>query len=103
MNRHEGGWLRSHPATSGLPKDGERAPTRADRSRGRTDRARARRPRRVRGGGSNRQIAYLRVSEQAVKYHLTNIYRKLDTANRVETLIRASDLGLVDTRAPVGV
>jgi two-component system, NarL family, response regulator LiaR len=55
-------------------------------------------------GGSNKQIAFqLHVSEQAVKYHLTNIYRKLDTANRVETLVRASDLGLVDTRTPVGV
>ena len=55
-------------------------------------------------GGSNKQIAYqLRVSEQAVKYHLTNIYRKLDTTNRVETLVRASDLGLVDARSPIGV
>jgi NarL family two-component system response regulator LiaR len=55
-------------------------------------------------GGSNKQIAFqLRVSEQAVKYHLTNIYRKLETGNRVETLVRASDLGLVNARSPVGV
>ena len=55
-------------------------------------------------GGSNKQIAFhLRVSEQAVKYHLTNVYRKLETTNRVETLLRATELGLVDANAPVTV
>jgi len=53
-------------------------------------------------GRSNKQIAFqLHVSEQAVKYHLTNVYRKLETANRVEALRRASELGLVDTRQHV--
>lgn len=51
-------------------------------------------------GRSNKQIALaLHVSEQAVKYHLTNLYRKLDAANRVEALRRATELGLVDARA----
>lgn len=50
-------------------------------------------------GRSNKQIAFrLHVSEQAVKYHLTNVYRKLETANRVEALRRATELGLVDSR-----
>ena len=49
-------------------------------------------------GWSNKQIArHLHVGEQAVKYHLTNVYRKLGTANRVETLRCANELGLVDT------
>jgi DNA-binding NarL/FixJ family response regulator len=53
-------------------------------------------------GCSNKQIArHLHVSEQAVKYHLTNVYRKLETANRVEALRRATELGLVDSRPRV--
>ena len=56
-------------------------------------------------GLSNKQIArQLHVSEQAVKYHLTNVYRKLETPNRVEALRRATVLGLVDAqprRAPI--
>lgn len=54
-------------------------------------------------GLSNKQIALrLHVGEQAVKYHLTNVYRKLDTANRVEALRKANELGLVSSypRAP---
>jgi DNA-binding NarL/FixJ family response regulator len=55
-------------------------------------------------GRSNKQIAYqLHVSEQAIKYHLTNVYRKLETTNRVETLLRATELGLVDPNSPVSV
>jgi DNA-binding NarL/FixJ family response regulator len=50
-------------------------------------------------GHSNKQIALeLRVSEQAVKYHLTNVYRKLKTSGRVEALRRANELGLVNAR-----
>jgi hypothetical protein len=37
------------------------------------------------------------VSEQAIKYHLTNVYRKLETPNRVGALRRATVLGLVDS------
>ena len=52
-------------------------------------------------GRPNKQIArQLHVSEQAVKYHLTNIYRKLETPNRVEALRRATVLGLVDPYPP---
>lgn len=47
-------------------------------------------------GLSNKQIAFrLHVGEQAVKYHLTNVFRKLDTKNRVDALRRATELGLV--------
>lgn len=74
---------------------GERRSERAAREAGLTDRekdviaALAK-------GWSNKQIAFeLRVSEQAVKYHLTNLNRKLHTANRVEALRRATELGLV--------
>jgi DNA-binding NarL/FixJ family response regulator len=39
----------------------------------------------VAAGGSNKQIARaVSVSEAAVKFHLTNIYRKLGVANRTE-------------------
>ena len=55
-------------------------------------------------GRSNKQIArQLHVSEQAVKFHLTNVYRKLETPNRVEALRRATVLGLVDPRSPIDV
>jgi DNA-binding NarL/FixJ family response regulator len=55
-------------------------------------------------GRSNKQIALeLRVSEQAVKYHLTNVYRKLRTSGRVEALRRATELGLVDTRSSLSL
>ena len=38
-------------------------------------------------GQSNKQVAReLFVSEQTVKFHLTNIYRKLDVANRTEAV-----------------
>ena len=55
-------------------------------------------------GRSNKQIArQLHVSEQAVKFHLTNVYRKLETPNRVEALRRATVLGLVDPHPPIDV
>ena len=54
--------------------------------------------RRVASGRSNREIAQeLWLSEQTVKYHLTNVYRKLKTSGRVEALRRANELGLVTT------
>ena len=55
-------------------------------------------------GMSNKQIGLeLGVGEQAVKYHLTNLYRKLETANRVEALRRATELGLVRSPARAAV
>ena len=55
-------------------------------------------------GRSNKQIGLaLGVGEQAVKYHLTNLYRKLETANRVEALRRAAELGLVRSRPRTAV
>jgi DNA-binding NarL/FixJ family response regulator len=49
-------------------------------------------------GRSNRSIAKeLWVTEQTVKFHLTNIYRKLGAANRTEAARHAYRLGLAAT------
>ena len=48
-------------------------------------------------GLSNQAIAKeLYVAEQTVKFHLTNIYRKLDAANRTEAVRIAYQHGLID-------
>lgn len=48
-------------------------------------------------GRSNRQIAEaLWLSEQTIKFHLRNVYRKLGVANRTEALRLALDRHLVD-------
>jgi DNA-binding CsgD family transcriptional regulator len=47
-------------------------------------------------GHSNRELArMLWVTEQTVKFHLSNIYRKLDVANRTEASRWAHRNGLV--------
>jgi DNA-binding NarL/FixJ family response regulator len=49
------------------------------------------------GGGSNQQIAKrLFLAEQTVKFHLTNIYRKLGVSTRTEALHYAYENGLVE-------
>ena len=49
-------------------------------------------------GLSNKQIAkQLWLAEQTVKFHLTNIYRKLGVANRTEAARYAFENGLVDS------
>ena len=49
-------------------------------------------------GLSNKQIAgELWVAEQTVKFHLTNIYRKLDVGNRTEAARYAYKHGLADS------
>ncbi len=49
-------------------------------------------------GLSNRAIGReLWVTEQTVKFHLTNIYRKLDVSNRTEAARCAYRLGLVES------
>jgi DNA-binding NarL/FixJ family response regulator len=48
-------------------------------------------------GGSNQQIAkHLFLAEQTVKFHLTNIYRKLGVSTRTEALRYAYEHGLVE-------
>jgi DNA-binding NarL/FixJ family response regulator len=48
-------------------------------------------------GGSNQQIAKrLFLAEQTVKFHLTNIYRKLGVSTRTEALRHAYENGLVE-------
>ena len=48
-------------------------------------------------GLSNKQIArQFWLSEQTIKFHLTNIYRKLEVANRTEALHAAHERGLIE-------
>jgi DNA-binding NarL/FixJ family response regulator len=48
-------------------------------------------------GGSNRQIAKrLFLAEQTVKFHLTNVYRKLGVSTRTEALRYAYEKGLME-------
>jgi DNA-binding NarL/FixJ family response regulator len=48
-------------------------------------------------GLSNEAIAKeLWVAEQTVKFHLTNIYRKLEVSNRTEAARYAFEQGLVE-------
>jgi DNA-binding NarL/FixJ family response regulator len=57
-------------------------------------------------GYSNSQLAkMLWVTEQTVKFHLSNIYRKLDVANRTEASRWAQLHGILSdaTRRPVGI
>jgi DNA-binding NarL/FixJ family response regulator len=54
-------------------------------------------------GHSNRELArMLWVTEQTVKFHLSNIYRKLDVANRTEASRWAHRHGLVGQAAAAG-
>ena len=80
--------------TIGLPEDGTAA---AAKQVGLTERelvilnALAR-------GLSNSAIGKERwVAEQTVQFHLTNIYRKVDAANRTEAVRRAYELGLIES------
>ena len=51
----------------------------------------------VSGGRSNRQVAeILWVADQTVKFHLANIYRKLNVRNRSEAARWARESGLLD-------
>ena len=51
----------------------------------------------LQSGGSNREIgASLFLAEQTVKFHLTNIYRKLSVSTRTEALRRAYADGLLE-------
>jgi DNA-binding CsgD family transcriptional regulator len=56
-------------------------------------------------GHSNAQLAkMLWVTEQTVKFHLSNIYRKLNVSNRTEAAHWAQVRGLIDARTePVPV
>jgi len=58
----------------------------------------------VASGASNGEIAQaLWVTEQTVKFHLSNVYRKLDVGNRTEASHYAHLNGLVGTLQPAGV
>ena len=48
-------------------------------------------------GRSNAELARLLwVTEQTVKFHLSNVYRKLGVANRTEAALWAHSRGLLD-------
>jgi DNA-binding NarL/FixJ family response regulator len=54
----------------------------------------------VAAGLSNREIAQkLWVTEQTIKFHLANVYRKLDVGNRTQASHYAHTNGLVDSRS----
>jgi DNA-binding NarL/FixJ family response regulator len=56
--------------------------------------------RRLALGQSNKQISEgLYVTEQTVKFHLTNLYRKTGTANRTAAARFAAEHGLIDNRS----
>jgi DNA-binding NarL/FixJ family response regulator len=56
---------------------------------------------RVAGGAPNGRIARdLWVTEQTVKFHLSNVYRKLGVANRTEAAAYAHQQGLTELPAP---
>jgi DNA-binding CsgD family transcriptional regulator len=60
----------------------------------------------VSDGESNADVARkLWITEQTVKFHLSNVYRKLDVSNRTQASRRAQQLKLVkldDARAEAG-
>jgi DNA-binding NarL/FixJ family response regulator len=56
----------------------------------------------VASGSSNGEVAQaLWVTEQTVKFHLSNVFKKLDVANRTEASHYALVHGLVSARKPV--
>jgi DNA-binding NarL/FixJ family response regulator len=58
----------------------------------------------VAAGSTNGEIArQLSVTEQTVKFHLSNVYRKLDVANRTEASRYAHVNGLVAVAKPTAV
>jgi DNA-binding NarL/FixJ family response regulator len=58
----------------------------------------------VADGHSNAQLArMLWVTEQTVKFHLSNIYRKLDVSNRTEASRWAQLNGVLDARPAAGL
>ena len=48
-------------------------------------------------GKSSKEVARLLfVSKRTIDFHLTNIYHKLHVTNRVQAVLRAAQLGLVE-------
>jgi DNA-binding NarL/FixJ family response regulator len=84
----------------------EQHPPRADLERflrGELTAAEARTAELAARGLSNKEIGReLWVTEQTVKFHLRNIYRKLELANRTEAARYAYRNGLVETPPPTG-
>jgi DNA-binding NarL/FixJ family response regulator len=89
-------YLAGRPAV--VPVPAPEKPTVDDKSQGLTRRE-LEILRLVAEGHSNAQLArMLWVTEQTVKFHLSNIYRKLDVANRTEASRWAQLHGLLDVR-----
>jgi len=77
----------------GLPEDG----TTVAKEVGLTDRELVILDALARGLSNSAIGKELWVAEQTVKFHLTNIYRKLGAANRTEAVRRAYELGLIES------
>ena len=80
--------------TIGLPEDGTAA---AAKQVGLTERELVILNALARGLSNSAIGKELWVAEQTVKFHLTNIYRKVDAANRTEAVRRAYELGLIES------
>jgi DNA-binding NarL/FixJ family response regulator len=78
----------------GLPEDGASA---AAKEIGLTERELVILDALARGLSNSAIGKELWVAEQTVKFHLTNIYRKLGASNRTEAVRRAYELGLVES------
>jgi DNA-binding NarL/FixJ family response regulator len=78
----------------GLPEDGTNA---AAKEAGLTEREVVILDALARGLSNSAIGKELWVAEQTVKFHLTNIYRKLGAANRTEAVRRAYELGLIES------
>ena len=79
----------------------EREPTPRRREGGRAHRPGDRDPTELASGKSNDEIAKeLWVTQQTVKFHLTNVYRKLGAKNRADAVRQAYQLGLI--QRPLG-
>ena len=57
----------------------------------------------VQEGKTNKQIArILSVAERTVRFHLRNVFRKLEVANRAHAVSKAIHLGLIDNASANG-
>lgn len=57
----------------------------------------------VQEGKTNEQIARtLSVSERTTRFHLQNVFRKLDVANRAHAVSKAIQLGLISSASRNG-
>jgi len=50
-------------------------------------------------GKSSKEVAYhLFLSRRTIDSHLSKIYRKLDVTNRIQAILKATELGIISSR-----